>query len=100
MFCEPSGARFGATCADAGSRRTADDGGGDRLRLTPDTAAFRCENPVKWLSTGMDLAMAAVVVPAHNELAHLPQCLRALATAAACLPVPELTVVVLPATDD
>ena len=44
--------------------------------------------------------MAAVVVPAHNELAHLPQCLRALATAAACLPVPVLTVVVLDATDD
>jgi glycosyltransferase involved in cell wall biosynthesis len=48
----------------------------------------------------MQLAKAAVVVPAHNELAHLPGCLRALATAAVCLPVPVLTVVVLDATDD
>ncbi len=48
----------------------------------------------------MDLAKAVVVVPAHNELAHLPRCLRALATAAVCLPVPVLTVVVLDATDD
>jgi glycosyltransferase involved in cell wall biosynthesis len=48
----------------------------------------------------MELAKAVVVVPAHNELAHLPACLRALATAAVCLPVPVLTVVVLDATDD
>ncbi len=48
----------------------------------------------------MKLAKVAVVVPAHNELAHLPRCLRALATSAACLPVPVLTVVVLDATDD
>lgn len=48
----------------------------------------------------MRLEQAVVVVPAHNELAHLPRCLRALATAAVCLPVPVLTVVVLDATDD
>src|SRR6478672_5586240 len=48
----------------------------------------------------MRLEQAVVVVPAHNELADLPRCLRALATAAVCLPVPVLTVVVLDATDD
>lgn len=40
------------------------------------------------------------MVPAHNELAWLPRCLRALATASVCLPVPVLTVVVLDACDD
>jgi len=48
----------------------------------------------------MELAKAVVVVPAHNERERLPRCLRALATAAVCLPVPVLTVVVLDATDD
>src|SRR5262245_50073054 len=48
----------------------------------------------------MQLEKAVVVVPAHNERARLPDCLRALATAAVCLPVPVLTVVVLDATDD
>ena len=48
----------------------------------------------------MELAKAVVVVPAHNEVAHLPRCLRALATAAVCLPAPTLVVVVLDATDD
>lgn len=48
----------------------------------------------------MELARVAVVVPAHNEREHLPRCLRALATAAVCVPVPVLTVVVLDATDD
>ena len=48
----------------------------------------------------MKLAKAVVVVPAHNEMAHLPRCLRAFATSAVCLPVPVLTVVVLDATDD
>jgi glycosyltransferase involved in cell wall biosynthesis len=48
----------------------------------------------------MELAQAVVVVPAHNERAHLPRCVRALATAGVCLPVPVLTVVVLDATDD
>ncbi len=41
-----------------------------------------------------------VVVPAHNEIAHLPRCLRALTTAALCLPTPVLTVVVLDSCDD
>lgn len=41
-----------------------------------------------------------VVVPAHNELSHLPQCLRALTTAALCLPTPVCTVVVLDSSDD
>lgn len=48
----------------------------------------------------MDLARVVVVVPAHNEREHLPRCLRALATAALCVPVPVLTVVVLDSTDD
>jgi glycosyltransferase involved in cell wall biosynthesis len=47
-----------------------------------------------------ELEQAVVVVPAHNELAHLPCCLRALTTAALCLPVPVLTVVVLDSCDD
>jgi glycosyltransferase involved in cell wall biosynthesis len=47
-----------------------------------------------------DVAQAVVVVPAHNESAHLPHCLRSLATAAVCLPVPALIVVVLDACDD
>ena len=41
-----------------------------------------------------------VVVPAHNELAHLPECLRALSTAALCLPSPVVTIVVLDKSDD
>jgi glycosyltransferase involved in cell wall biosynthesis len=47
-----------------------------------------------------DFEHAAVVVPAHNELAHLPYCLRALTSAALCLPVPVLIVVVLDSSDD
>ena len=47
----------------------------------------------------MELAKA-VVVPAHNEVAHLPRCLRASATATVCLPAPALVVVVLDATND
>ena len=58
------------------------------------------EWPIFGYLAGMELAKAVVVVPAHNELAHLPRCLRALATSAVCLPVPVLTVVVLDATDD
>ncbi len=42
-----------------------------------------------------DTAQAVVVVPAHNEREHLPRCLRALTTAALCLPVPVTIVVVL-----
>jgi glycosyltransferase involved in cell wall biosynthesis len=48
----------------------------------------------------MEPANVVVVVPAHNERPHLPRCLRAITTAAVCLPVPVLTVVVLDATDD
>jgi glycosyltransferase involved in cell wall biosynthesis len=43
---------------------------------------------------------AAVVVPAHNEEARLPACLRALLTAALCAPIPVVIVVVLDSTDD
>jgi glycosyltransferase involved in cell wall biosynthesis len=47
-----------------------------------------------------DVEQVVVVVPAHNELEHLPRCLRALTTAALCLPVPVRVVVVLDACDD
>jgi glycosyltransferase involved in cell wall biosynthesis len=43
---------------------------------------------------------AAVVIPAHNERANLPACLRAVLTAALCAPMPVTIVVVLDATDD
>ena len=43
---------------------------------------------------------AVVVIPAHNESKHLPECLKAVVTAAACLRAPVLTVVVLDACDD
>jgi glycosyltransferase involved in cell wall biosynthesis len=43
---------------------------------------------------------AAVVIPAHNEGAKLPACLRAVLTAALCAPVPVVIVVVLDASDD
>ena len=41
-----------------------------------------------------------VVIPAHNEVALLPGCLRSVLTAALCLPMPTLIVVVLDARDD
>lgn len=47
-----------------------------------------------------EVEQVVVVVPAHNEIEHLPRCLRALTTAALCMPVPVLTVVVLDACDD
>jgi glycosyltransferase involved in cell wall biosynthesis len=47
-----------------------------------------------------DVEQVVVVVPAHNELEHLPNCLCALTTAALCLPAPVLIVVVLDACDD
>ena len=47
-----------------------------------------------------ELDQAVVVVPAHNELEHLPRCLRALTTASRRLTVPVLMVVVLDACDD
>jgi glycosyltransferase involved in cell wall biosynthesis len=40
-------------------------------------------------------ARTAVVIPAHNEAANLPKCLRAMLTAAACAPMPVDIVVVL-----
>src|ERR1700757_1830704 len=43
---------------------------------------------------------AAVVIPAHNERAKLPACLRAVLTAALCAPIPVSIVVVLDASDD
>jgi glycosyltransferase involved in cell wall biosynthesis len=43
---------------------------------------------------------AVVVVPAHNEKADLPACLRALLTASLCVPIPVSIVVVLDASDD
>jgi glycosyltransferase involved in cell wall biosynthesis len=48
----------------------------------------------------MALERAVVVIPAHNESANLPDCLKAVVTAAACLPMPVLTVVVLDACED
>jgi glycosyltransferase involved in cell wall biosynthesis len=46
------------------------------------------------------VAQIAVVVPAHNEVRELPRTLAALATAALCVPIPTLTVVVLDACTD
>ncbi|WP_407689067.1 glycosyltransferase family 2 protein [Mycobacterium sp. HUMS_1102779] len=43
---------------------------------------------------------AAVVIPAHNERAKLPACLRAVLTAALCARVPVTVVVVLDDSDD
>jgi len=43
---------------------------------------------------------AAVVIPARNERAKLPTCLRAVLTAALCAPVPVTIVVVLDDCDD
>lgn len=43
---------------------------------------------------------ALVVIPAHNEKADLPACLRAVLTAALCVPIPVSVIVVLDATDD
>lgn len=43
---------------------------------------------------------AAVVIPAHNERAELPACLRAVLTAALCAPIPVTVVVVLDGCDD
>jgi glycosyltransferase involved in cell wall biosynthesis len=46
------------------------------------------------------MAHAVVVIPAHNEAALLPACLRSVITAASRLPIPVSVVVVLDACDD
>ncbi|GAB7068552.1 glycosyltransferase [Mycolicibacterium hodleri] len=43
---------------------------------------------------------AVVVIPAHDEAQKLPLCLKSVVTAAACAPVPVLTVVVLDSCTD
>jgi glycosyltransferase involved in cell wall biosynthesis len=43
---------------------------------------------------------AVVVIPAHDEAEKLPRCLKTVVTAAACAPVPVLTVVVLDSCTD
>jgi glycosyltransferase involved in cell wall biosynthesis len=48
----------------------------------------------------MTYERAVVVIPAHNELTHLPACLKAMVTAAACVHFPVSIVVVLDACDD
>jgi len=51
-------------------------------------------------NSGGSAQQIAVVVPAHNEAESLPACLRALTTAALCVPTPVHTVVVLDSCDD
>lgn len=51
-------------------------------------------------SLGAPFGQVVVVVPAHNEREHLPQCLRALTTSGLCVPMPVTIVVVLDACDD
>lgn len=51
-------------------------------------------------STRVHCEQAVVVIPAHNESTNLPECVLAMVTAAACLRVPVLIVVVLDACDD
>ena len=48
----------------------------------------------------MKVGRAVVVIPAHNEVSHLPSCLKAMVTAAACAPFPVKIVIVLDACDD
>jgi glycosyltransferase involved in cell wall biosynthesis len=43
---------------------------------------------------------AVVVIPAHNEAGHLPSSVKAVLTAAACLPLPVTVIVVLDGCDD
>lgn len=47
-----------------------------------------------------ELDKIVVVIPARNEIAHLPTCLRALSAATLCLTTPVLTVLVLDSSDD
>ena len=48
----------------------------------------------------MTYAQVVVVIPAHDESTTLPTCLEAVMTAATCLPMPVLIVVVLDAWED
>src|SRR5258705_13704996 len=43
---------------------------------------------------------AVVVMPAHNEADHLPASVKAVLTAAACLPLPVAVIVVLDGCED
>jgi glycosyltransferase involved in cell wall biosynthesis len=49
---------------------------------------------------GRLLDRAVVVIPAHNEADHLPSSVKAVLTAAACLPLPVAVIVVLDGCDD
>lgn len=51
-------------------------------------------------TAGTSSEQIVVVVPAHNEAEELPKCLAALTTAALCVSVPVVIVVVLDACDD
>ena len=78
--------------------------GGDGGRIAAQISVF-ARAGVKWTHCGQLAGVTAVeqcvvVVPAHNEVDHLPRCLRALTTAALCMPNPVLTVVVLDACSD
>jgi glycosyltransferase involved in cell wall biosynthesis len=48
----------------------------------------------------MSYEQAVVVIPAHNESKNLPECLKAMVTAAACVRLPVLVVVVLDSCED
>jgi glycosyltransferase involved in cell wall biosynthesis len=48
----------------------------------------------------MPLEQTVVVVPAHNEIEHLPRCISSLLAASMRAPIPVLIVVVLDACDD
>jgi glycosyltransferase involved in cell wall biosynthesis len=48
----------------------------------------------------MSYEQAVVVIPAHNESKNLPECLKAMVAAAACVHFPVLVVVVLDACED
>src|SRR6267142_902553 len=49
---------------------------------------------------GRDFDWAVVVILAHNQADHLPLSVKAVLTAAACLPLPVAVVVVLDGCDD
>ena len=55
---------------------------------------------VRWTIVEGTITQVVVVVPAHNEVANLPGCIASVRVAAAAVPVPVLTVVVLDHCDD